>query len=52
MMSVVIMEGISTYGPTLLEKLKNLKNIKGNYRIFTEQLEKFITELEAYPLKK
>ena len=47
-MSVVIMEGILTYGPVLLENLKNLKNIKGNYRIFTEQLEKLIAELEAY----
>lgn len=47
-MSVVIMEGILTYGPVLLENLKNLKNVKGNYRIFTEQLEKLIAELEAY----
>ncbi|WP_157456533.1 hypothetical protein [Chryseobacterium hispalense] len=47
-MSVVIMEGILTYGPMLLENLKNLKNVKGNYRIFTEQLEKLIAELEAY----
>ncbi|MEC3876495.1 hypothetical protein [Chryseobacterium salviniae] len=47
-MSVVIMEGILAYGPVLLENLKNLKNVKGNYRIFTEQLEKLIAELEAY----
>jgi len=47
-MSVVVMEGILTHGPTLLENLKNLKNVKGNYRIFTEQLEKLIAELEAY----
>jgi len=50
-MSVVIMEGILTYGPTLLENLKNLKNVKGNYRIFTEQLEKLIAELEAYQVR-
>ncbi len=47
-MSVVVMEGILTYGPTLLENLKNLKNVKGNYRIFTEQLEKLIIQMEAY----
>ncbi|PTT36461.1 hypothetical protein DBR28_10990 [Chryseobacterium sp. HMWF028] len=47
-LSVVLIEGILTYGPALLEKLKNLKNLKGNYLIFTIQLEKLITELDAY----
>ncbi|GEM_PF-2427266 len=50
-LSVVMVEGILTYGPTLVEKLKNIKNLKANYRIFTEQLEKLITELDAYQAK-
>ncbi|PTT77864.1 MULTISPECIES: hypothetical protein [unclassified Chryseobacterium] len=51
MLSVVLIDGILTHGPTLLEKLKNLKNVKGNFRIFTEQLEKLITELDAYQVR-
>ncbi|WP_185148722.1 hypothetical protein [Chryseobacterium mulctrae] len=47
-MSIVIMEGILTHGPALLRRLKNLKDIKGNYLIFTRQLEKLIIELDAY----
>jgi len=50
-LSVVMIEGILTYGPALVEKLKNIKNLKANYRIFTEQLEKLITELDAYQAK-
>ncbi len=50
-LSVVMVEGILTYGPALVEKLKNIKNLKANYRIFTEQLEKLITELDAYQAK-
>lgn len=47
-MSVVIMEGILTHGPALLERLRNVKNIRGNYLTFTKQLEKLIAELDAY----
>lgn len=50
-LSVVMIEGILTYGPALVEKLKNIKNLKANYRIFTKQLEKMITELDAYQAK-
>ncbi|OVE54753.1 hypothetical protein [Chryseobacterium mucoviscidosis] len=52
MLSVVLIDGILTHGPALLEKLKNLKNVKGNFRIFTEQLEKLITELDAYQARQ
>jgi hypothetical protein len=34
-----------------LETIKNLKNINGNYLTFTQQLEKLVTELEAYQLR-
>lgn len=47
-MSVVIMEGILIHGPALLKRLKNVKNVKENYLTFTQQLEKLITELDAY----
>ncbi|WBZ94053.1 zincin-like metallopeptidase toxin domain-containing protein [Chryseobacterium wangxinyae] len=47
-MSVVMIEGILTHGPALLERVKNLKNIKENYLIFTKQLEKLIAELDIY----
>lgn len=47
-MSVVIIDGILTYGPELLQKIKNLKNIRSNYRIFVQELEKLVSELEAY----
>lgn len=47
-MSVVVMEGILTHGPALLERLKNVKNIRENYLTFTQQLEKLIAELDAY----
>jgi hypothetical protein len=50
-LSTVMIEGILTHGPALLEKIKNLKNIKGNYLTFTKQLEKLITELDAYQLR-
>ncbi|WP_292009210.1 hypothetical protein [Chryseobacterium sp.] len=50
-LSTVMMDGILTYGPTLLEKVKNLKNVKGNYLTFTKQLDQLVTELEAYRLK-
>lgn len=50
-MSVVMIEGILTHSPALLEKIKNLKNVKGNYLIFTKQLEKLIEELQAYQLR-
>ena len=50
-MSVVMIEGILTHGPALLEKIKNLKNVKGNYLTFTKQLEKLIEELQAYQLR-
>lgn len=50
-LSAVMIEGILTHGPALLETIKNLKNIKGNYLIFTKQLEKLIIELEAYRLR-
>lgn len=46
--SAVMIEGILTNGPTLIQKIKNLKNIKSNYRIFVQELEKLVTELEAY----
>ncbi|MCY1659619.1 hypothetical protein [Chryseobacterium sp. SL1] len=47
-MSVVVMEGILIHGSALLERVKNLKNIKENYLIFTKQLEKLIAELDIY----
>ena len=47
-MSAVIMEGILIHGPALLERLKNVKNVRENYLTFTKQLEKLITELDAY----
>lgn len=50
-LSVVMIEGILTHGPALLEKIKNLKNGKGNYLNFTQQLEKLIAELEPYKLR-
>lgn len=50
-MSVVIMEGIFTHGTALLERLKNVKNIRENYLTFTKQLEKLITELDAYKVR-
>jgi predicted nucleic acid-binding protein len=50
-MSAVIMEGILIHGPALLERLKNIKNVKENYLTFTKQLEKLITELEAYRVR-
>ncbi|MGG5210839.1 hypothetical protein ACQWU4_18115 [Chryseobacterium sp. MIQD13] len=50
-LSAVMIEGILTYGPALLETIKNLKNLKGNYVTFTQQLEKLIVELEAYQLR-
>ncbi|REC77176.1 hypothetical protein DRF60_12245 [Chryseobacterium elymi] len=50
-LSVVMIEGILTHGPALLETIKNLKNVKGNYLIFTKQLEKLIEELQAYQLR-
>jgi hypothetical protein len=46
--SAVMIDGILTNGPTLLQKIKNLKNIKSNYRIFVQELEELVTELEAY----
>ncbi|WP_294244860.1 toxin glutamine deamidase domain-containing protein [uncultured Chryseobacterium sp.] len=50
-LSVVMMEGILTHGPALLDKIKNLKNIKGNYLTFTRQLEKLVEELQTYRLR-
>jgi len=50
-LSVVMIEGILTHGPALLETIKNLKNVKGNYLTFTKQLEKLIEELQAYQLR-
>ncbi|SFN57315.1 Papain fold toxin 1, glutamine deamidase [Chryseobacterium oleae] len=50
-LSAVMIEGILTHGPALLEKIKSIKNLNGNYLIFTQQLEKLITELEAYRLR-
>uniref|UniRef100_A0AAU6WT17 Uncharacterized protein n=1 Tax=Chryseobacterium endophyticum TaxID=1854762 RepID=A0AAU6WT17_9FLAO len=50
-LSVVMIEGILTHGPALLETIKNLKNVKGNYLIFTKQLEKLVEELQAYRLR-
>jgi hypothetical protein len=47
-MSSVMIEGILTNGPNLLKKIKNLKNIRSNYRIFVQELEKLVTELDAY----
>ena len=47
-MSIVIMEGILIHGPALLERLKNVKNVRENYLTFTKQLEKLIAELDAY----
>lgn len=47
-MSVVIMEGILIHGTALLERLKNVKNVRENYLTFTQQLEKLIAELDAY----
>ncbi|WP_294318414.1 hypothetical protein [uncultured Chryseobacterium sp.] len=50
-LSVVMIEGIFIHGPALLEKIKKLKNVKGNYLIFTKQLEKLVEELQAYRLR-
>lgn len=47
-MSSVMIEGILANGPSLLKKIKDLKNIRSNYRIFVQELEKLVTELEAY----
>lgn len=47
-MSVVMIDGVLTYGPELLQKIKNLKNIGSNYRIFVQELEKLVNELEVY----
>ena len=50
-MSAIIMEGILIHGPALLERLKNVKNVRENYLTFTKQLEKLIIELDAYKLR-
>lgn len=50
-LSIVMIEGIITHGPALLETIKNLKNVKGNYLTFTKQLEKLVIELQAYQLR-
>lgn len=47
-MSYVIMEGILTYGPALLEKLKNLKNPISKYRSFITQLDELVKQISAY----
>ncbi|WP_144281287.1 hypothetical protein [Chryseobacterium echinoideorum] len=50
-MSVVIMEGILTYGPALLEKLKNLKNPISKYRSFVTQLDELVKQISVYESK-
>lgn len=50
-MSVVTMEGILTYGPTLLENLKNLKNPISKYRSFVTQLDELVKQISAYEAK-
>lgn len=50
-LSMVMIEGILTHGPVLLDKIKGLKNLKENHFIFTQQLEKLVIELDAYQLR-
>ncbi|KFF09373.1 hypothetical protein [Chryseobacterium luteum] len=50
-LSMVMIEGILTHGPVLLDKIKSLKNLKENHFIFTQQLEKLVIELDAYQLR-
>lgn len=47
-LSRVIINGILTKGPVLLESLKNVRNIPKNWSLFRRDLEKLIKELEAY----
>ncbi|WP_435525312.1 hypothetical protein [Chryseobacterium indoltheticum] len=50
-MSVVIMEGILTYGPVLLDNIKNIKNTPSNYRSFITQLDELVKEASKYESK-
>ncbi|WP_288377018.1 hypothetical protein [Chryseobacterium culicis] len=51
-LSKVIINGILTKGPVLLESLKNVKNISKNWVLFKRDLEKLIKELEAYEARQ
>ncbi|GAA4163446.1 hypothetical protein GCM10022217_32460 [Chryseobacterium ginsenosidimutans] len=51
-LSRVIINGILTKGPALLESLKNIKNIPKNWSLFRKDLEKLIKELEAYEARQ
>lgn len=50
-LSIVMAEGILIHGPALLETIRNVRDIKGNYLIFTRQLEKLVEELQTYRLR-
>ncbi|MDR3024200.1 hypothetical protein [Chryseobacterium sp.] len=51
-LSRVIINGILTKGPALLESLKNIRNIPKNWFLFRKDLEKLIKELEAYEARQ
>lgn len=51
-LSKVIINGILTKGPALLESLRNAKNIPRNWVLFKRDLEKLIKELEAYEARQ
>lgn len=51
-LSRVIIRGILTKGPALLESLKNVRNIPKNWALFRKDLEKLIKELEAYEARQ
>ncbi|PIF43687.1 hypothetical protein CLU96_0599 [Chryseobacterium sp. 52] len=51
-LSRIMIRGILTKGPALLESLKNVRNIPKNLYLFRKDLEKLIKELEAYEARQ